>query len=299
MARPARPSVSVVVPVRNGAPTIAGTLEGLAAQTYLGSFEVIVVDNGSTDDTAARVARFSDARPPGAAPVRLIGAPDRPGIAYARNTGAAAATGAFLASCDADDVPAPGWLEALVAGAAKADLVGGALELDGLNPPAVRALHSGAGMPIDELPKPLGYLPYAPASNFGIWADTFRTVGGWNESYDSGGEDAELCWRAQAAGHRIVFAPGAVVHFRLRGSLRAIARQSYRDGAVMPKLFREYRSKGMPRRSTAAALASWGWLIVASPSVFVPGLRRVTWVRRGAQHWGRLVSSLRNRVLFL
>jgi glycosyltransferase involved in cell wall biosynthesis len=288
--------VSVVIPARNAATTIPETLSGLAGQTYPGPREIVVVDNGSTDGTAQIVEREAEAR--GLA-VRLVAAGERAGVAYARNIGWREARGDFIAYCDSDDVPAPGWMEALVSAARDADLVGGRLDLDALNPPDVRATHSGEGFPVDYLPKPFGFLAYSPSCNFGIWTEVLQDVEGWNESYDSGGEDADLCWRAQLAGRSLAFAPDAVVRFRLRSSLRSVARQAYRDGTTMPHLYADFRGSGMPRRSVARAIASWLWIVLASPFALVPGARRVAWVRRAAQHAGRLVASVRFRVLFL
>ena len=93
------PTISVVVPVLNGARSLPALLDALTRQT-LGRdrFELIVVDNGSRDRTAAIAL---------AAGARVIGEPRR-GRARARNTGVAAATAPAIAFTDADCVPAPG-----------------------------------------------------------------------------------------------------------------------------------------------------------------------------------------------
>lgn len=294
-SRTAPALVSVVVPVRNGASTIRQTLEGLAAQTYPGDLEVIVVDNGSTDGTREVVLRGSL----DGLRVRVVQAPARPGVAYARNAGWRAASGDFIAYCDSDDVPAPDWLSALAKAAGDADVVGGSLDLDSLNAAALRAVYSHEGFPLADLPRPYGFLTYAPSCNIGVWADVLAAVGGWNEAYDSGGEDADFSWRVQLAGFRLQFVPQAVVRFRLRTSLAEIARQAYRDGATMPHLYADFARSGMPRRRLVEAAMSWAWVILASPLAFFPGPRRVAWVRRAAQHAGRLVASIRYHVLFL
>ena len=108
---------SVIVPARNARGTLPRTLAALAGQDFDGDYEVIVVDDGSTDDTA-ELAR----RAPGEVRV-LTQPPGGPGAA--RNTGVAAAGGAVLAFCDADVFPAPGWLRAGVGALADADLVQG------------------------------------------------------------------------------------------------------------------------------------------------------------------------------
>lgn len=88
------PSISVIIAVYNGAPTIRRAVESVLAQTCP-AHEVIVIDDGSTDDTDAVVAEFGDR-------VRYL-RQSNAGVSAARNAGAAAATGAWLAFLDADD----------------------------------------------------------------------------------------------------------------------------------------------------------------------------------------------------
>ncbi|NDV00537.1 glycosyltransferase family 2 protein [Pseudoroseicyclus tamaricis] len=101
------PRASIIVPAYNCETTLHETLEGLCAQTY-GDFEIVVVDDGSTDRTAAVARSLGDAR------IRLIQQPNR-GLAGARNSGIAHARGAFLGFCDADDLWRPTKLAAHVA----------------------------------------------------------------------------------------------------------------------------------------------------------------------------------------
>ena len=101
------PEVSIVVPARNAAPTLEGTLESIVAQTF-GSWEAIVIDDGSTDATASLAGRYArgDSRfsiLPG--PVRNLGS--------ARNAGLGKAAGRFLLFLDADDTIEPDHLARL------------------------------------------------------------------------------------------------------------------------------------------------------------------------------------------
>ena len=101
------PIASVIVPAFNVARTIAETLDALTAQTFT-DLEIIIVDDGSTDDTLDVVRPYlSDDR------VRVVSQPNR-GLAGARNSGIAASTGQFVGFCDADDVWEPNKLDAHV-----------------------------------------------------------------------------------------------------------------------------------------------------------------------------------------
>jgi hypothetical protein len=117
MSDPAPPAVSVVVPVRNGAATLPALLDALAAQDLDLPWELLVVDNGSRDDTPELVRRH----PVGA---RLLHE-SQVGSYAARNAGIAEAAAPVLAFTDADCVPEPGWLSAGLAALDGCDLVGG------------------------------------------------------------------------------------------------------------------------------------------------------------------------------
>ncbi len=113
--------VSVVIALRNKGPWIGAQLEALAAQRYAGPWEVVVVDNGSTDDGPQVARAMAEPLPE----LRVVDASDRRGTSHARNVGAHAARGDLLLYCDGDDVVAPGWIEAMVEAAAQGRPRGG------------------------------------------------------------------------------------------------------------------------------------------------------------------------------
>lgn len=101
---PAAPSLSVVVPCFNAGRWIEATLRSVLAQAWPGKLEVLVIDDGSSDDSLARAHAFGD-------PVRTI-RQDNAGVAAARNHGIEAARGEWVAFIDADDIWLPGKLQA-------------------------------------------------------------------------------------------------------------------------------------------------------------------------------------------
>lgn len=103
---PTAPSVSVVIPVYNGAPTLPLQLEALHTQVGAPAFEVVVVDNRSTDDLDGAVRPFMESGPP----LRVVRADGHQGSSYARNRGIAAARAPYVMFCDADDVVSRHWV---------------------------------------------------------------------------------------------------------------------------------------------------------------------------------------------
>ena len=99
---PTQPLISIVVPVYNGARFLAECLDSLAAQDHP-AIEIVVVDAGSTDGSAAVAERFGAGRAP---TVRVLRHPHR-GLGTTRNAGVDAASGDFVAFCDADDTWKP------------------------------------------------------------------------------------------------------------------------------------------------------------------------------------------------
>ena len=114
---PSRPAVSVIVPVYNSASTLERCLESLLAQSFT-DFEIILVDDGSTDGSADICAGYSrhDSR------IKVISQPNR-GVSAARNLGLDNASGEYVAFCDSDDMVRPSWLSSMMAAAGKAGLV--------------------------------------------------------------------------------------------------------------------------------------------------------------------------------
>src|SRR5688572_13471315 len=228
------------MPVLNGEQHIADQLGALAAQTYRGEWELVAVDNGCTDRSMGIVREWAPRLPS----VTIVDATSRRGLNRARNAGAAAARGDFLAFCDADDVATHGWLEAMAEGAARADMVGGRLEWETLNDPVVRAWRPQSPMTELVVDVDHGFLRYAPGGNMGVWTRVAREIG-WDERFKFGSSDHGFAWNAQLAGYRLAYAPDALMRQRFRTTIWATARQHYRYGRSGPRLQRAFRGVGL------------------------------------------------------
>jgi glycosyltransferase involved in cell wall biosynthesis len=296
----------VVVPAYNAASTLAEQLEALAAQRYDGGWELVIVDNGSTDGTADLARRYRQRFKA----FTLVDGGSRRGHSAPRNAGAIAAQGELLAYCDADDVVAPGWLQAMAGAARHYDLIGGWLDVRPLNDDATRSWHQP--WPRDRLRSWL--LPYAVSANLAIWADVLRDLGGWSSMYEAGGEDTELSWRAQLAGYRLGFAPDAVVYYRYRSGLWETARQAYAIGVNCEQILRDFTvlrdgsyhgdhsaRVDQPADGEGSVLARAveraAWLVTRLPYLVGSRRHRGQWISVAAEYLGRLNGAARYRLL--
>jgi GT2 family glycosyltransferase len=244
---PADPTLTVLIAVRDGAQVIPPQLEALARQEFGGTWELVLADNGSRDDTVAVVEGFADRLPA----LRVVDASARPGQAYAINEGARAARGRSILLLDADDLVQPGYLAAMAAALEENSLVAARLDCQSLNPPWLWS--SRPPTQIDGIGSPFAFLPSAAGCSIGIARAAFEEVGGFDDTIMLG-TDVDLCWRVQLAGHELHFVPDAVVGYRYRETLRGIFAQARTYGTAGPALYRRYRDRGMPRRPWRTAL---------------------------------------------
>jgi GT2 family glycosyltransferase len=279
-------AATVIVPMKDAAQTISATLEGLAAQDFPSDFEVVVVDNGSTDCSVDIVSKF-DSDLPG---LRLIQAPDRAGAAYARNVGAALAKGEIFAFCDADDIPHKDWLRSLIQACGGTEAAGGRLVAlqDGTS--------SRVGVQEQGLPGLMGYLPWSCSGNLAIPRAAFNAIDGFDEDLPIC-EDVDFSWRLQQAGYTLRFCPDAVVQYRSRSGNVSNARRcfAYAVGDVL--VYKRHAQFGARRRSLVGAMWDWLKLIVSLPRVLSNTLRP-RYVNSVAKRLGWLVGSIKHRTFY-
>ena len=209
------PRVSVVVCAYNAEPTIAECLRAAVDLEYP-DFEVIVVDDGSTDATAEIAAHFA---------VRLVSTANH-GLSSARNTGLEMASGDIVAYLDSDAWPDPHWLQYLAWTYITTDAagVGGPnIPPDGDGAIADAVSHSPGG-PIHVLLTD-DVAEHIPGCNMSFRRSALLQVGGCDPQFRTAGDDVDLCWRVQEAGHTIRFNPAAVVWHHRRNSAKAYYQQ--------------------------------------------------------------------------
>ena len=288
--------ISVVVPVLNAAPYIGRQLEALARQDFSGSWEVIVADNGSSDETREIVRRYGETM----RNLCLVDASDHLGAAFARNRGASVARGRSLAFCDADDIVAPWWLRHLARkDSGTAIAYGRFIFFRDEAPDPDSYPETPEGETVGLLTHPFGYLPFASSGGMIVDHHIFDLLGGFDESYRIG-EDVDFCWRAIYAGYKLGSIPQALTFIRLRSSARAQFRQYFGYGTGEVRLYRGHAQHGMPRSPITRALAVYVWLAAVGLVVLIrrdPFYR--LWVNALGRRCGRMAGSWRYRRLYL
>jgi len=250
------PKVSVVVCACNGAGTLRWCLEGMDVLDYP-DFEVIVVDDGSSDETAT-IARECG--------YPAVSTPNR-GLSSARNTGLEAASGEIVAYIDCDARPDDDWLRYLAASFRATDHVG--IGGPNLPPPdgwIADCVANAPGGPVHVLLSDRE-AEHIPGCNMAFRRHSLLEIGGFDPRFRAAGDDVDICWRLQENGGTLGFSAGAVVWHRCRDSVRAYWRQQIGYGKAEALLERKW-----PEKYNVGGHYSWGGRLYGNG---VPqGLRR-------------------------
>jgi GT2 family glycosyltransferase len=332
---------SVIIPVRNRPGQLRRCLEGIVANSFVrergDDCEIIVVDNGSTDETPAVAAAFAG--------VRVVSEPI-PNRCRARNRGAAEARGAWLVFIDSDCVAAPDWLARL----AEADLdydhdyehehehehehethrleslchnkksrAGCPCHKVGLLAGAV--LPAPPASPVEDFIARRRWIdqekflepgrrfspPFAATANLAVRRDVYLALGGLDPALDVAGEDADFCWRAARAGWRIEYVAGAAVTHEHRSTLGGLWRQAYHYGIGNADLFAKWRGEWGARAWLEPCHVVWAMKgLLKAPVRLVVGRDPLArhepfydFLANTAMAAGRLRGGLRHRLLIL
>ena len=210
------PKVSVVVCAYNEAATIDECLASIENLTYP-DFEIILVNDGSRDATGAIARRHSR--------VTVLDIPNG-GLSAARNVGLERAAGDIVAYTDGDVRVDRDWLTHLVRPFLTSDVVGagGPNLVPADDPPMAQCIARAPGSPTQVMLDDR-IAEHVPGCNMAFRREALLAVGGFNPIYLRAGDDVDICWRLQARGWKIGFAPSALVWHRHRASLRAYWRQ--------------------------------------------------------------------------
>lgn len=286
--------LSVVIPCYNAAATIGETLDALVNQTWSEPWEILVVNNRSTDNSIQIVEQYEKF----ASHLRSIDANDRQGQPHALNVGVQNALGEAVAFCDADDVVGEGWVAAMGNALAQHPFVAGRMETEKLNRSWVcksRGQPQRNGLQSYKYPP---YLPHAGGGTIGVQRALFLAQGGFDEETFRILHDTDFCWRLQRAGIPLHFVPEAVMHIRFRPTLRGLYRQAKGYGAENVLLYKRYRNYGMPRLSWKRSLREWAKLLVQLFRIRNK-VALARWLWRWGWRVGRLQSSIEQRIFAL
>lgn len=239
---PTCPDVTVIVPAYNSTATIASCLESLLAQDYpRDRYEIIVVDNNSTDETPAIVRQY---------PVRLAFETEAQTPYAARNRGIGLASTEFLAFTDSDCVAVSGWLRNLLEPFRDpvVGVTGGRIESQKPDSGGIEAFLAHVGTITEEQYRPSEPKGF-PGGNVAYRRSALDRVGIFDAAMVGGG-DVDLAWRVQAYGGYLgVYVPDAVVQHKHRSSVKGLFRQYRRYGFTEIALTTLYRGQAFHHRT--------------------------------------------------
>ncbi len=261
------PRMSVVVCSYNGESTIRDTLEATARLAYP-DYEIIVVDDGSTDSTASIANEYQ---------VRLIRTENQ-GLSAARNVGLAAATGEIVVYTDDDAYPDSDWLTYLAFAFADSDAaaIGGPNLLPQEDGPMAACVYHAPGGPAHVLLSDRE-AEHVPGCNMAFRKERLEAIGGFDPRFRVAGDDVDVCWRLRERGWVLGFHAAACVFHHRRSSLRAFWRQQVNYGRAETMLERKW-----PDRHNAMGHAIWSGRIYGPGLIrrIIPGSQRIyqgTW----------------------
>ncbi|WP_346290803.1 glycosyltransferase [Sphaerothrix gracilis] len=214
--------VSIIIPCFNCAETVANTISSLISQDLAGNFEIIVVDNNSTDNSREVVATFEQ--------VRSVIEDEIQNAAATRNQGIAQAAGEIIAFTDADCVPRQNWLTQGIKAlqTSQADFIGGRVVVEPLTPQSSTAEMLDTLYSFSQKNLIKNYRA-AMTGNLMIKKSAITKIGWFDETLNEL-EDIDLGMRLSAAGFAIAYAPDCIVSHPPRTTAQQVWHKSKRSG---------------------------------------------------------------------
>ncbi len=304
-------SVSVIMPTRNRAALLEDALDSILKQNFAGQFELIVVDDGSTDSTANLLRRIQKER---GMRLRFVSQPNR-GPASARNRGLDLARGEIVAFTDDDCEAAPDWLEKISSGYESDPMLAGT---GGQTFPAEKGNIFSRFLDFCVMRKPCqednGMILYILTNNCSFRKAMIEDVGRFDEKIPvPGGEDVDLCMKLRDKGCHFSYTPEArVVHHHLvttRGFVRMCL--NYGQGEVIRLRHFSRTYKIMRTLWWGRVVLAWVWIPVKAYQFWRREAKAsdaflfaiLNWLKRmisylgGFRAWRYIVSKDKDQIL--
>ncbi len=230
------PRISVVVAIYNAVRTLNDCLSSLLDLPYP-DYEVIVVNDGSTDGSASIIERY---------PFKAIHTPNQ-GVSAARNAGLRAATGEIVAYIDSDARADRDWLFYLASTYLESDAagVGGPNLVPEEDNWVAKCVYRAPGGPTQVMLDDRS-AEHIPGCNMSFRKSALEDIGGFDPIFTKAADDVDICWRLLEKGYRIGFSPSAIVWHHRRPSLKAYWRQQVGYGESEVILERKHPNKFNP-----------------------------------------------------
>lgn len=228
-----KPAISIVIPCFNEAENIGKCIDSVKMQQYNSQFEIIAVDNGSTDDTVKIIKDKGI----------ILEHAERKGPAPAKNEGIKKAKGDIIVFIDADCIAHPVWLKNIVEPFRNSEIGCVAGEIVACEPKTriehflIKKKHLSQSVNINHT-----FLSYAATANAAYRKEIFEKVGLFDEALFTG-EDADMSWRMQLeTNYKVRYSPEALVYHPHETSLKALYKQKKRHAYGGVALYKKYKN---------------------------------------------------------
>jgi glycosyltransferase involved in cell wall biosynthesis len=276
-------TVAIIVPVYNGGSLFRELLSALANQVDAPAFEVVLADNGSTDESQSIASGFQDRLN-----IRWVHASDGKGPAYARHVGVLNTSADRLLFLDQDDVPNVSYVYAMSRALEHSVYVYAQVDVERLNPEWQWRRQKRYN------PIFVGGWPLLLGGTIGIRRDAYENSGGWGTNPWL--DDADFCYRVfLTLGSAPSLAAGALLHYRYRPDGKSVFRQMRRWGRMAARTNRKFRPRGYAVESEWT-LAGRMWCLARSVRSICYRTDRYFWLAEAGYVLGRVEMNVHDLI---